>query len=427
MASFRNRRFRIPVFSRLRWAWYGSLSAIAATGGFFLLAGKNEPERIALPVIGLERLAPPVANAGMATPLRSAEGVTLAATPNLRDGGATGVITIRPGAEGAETRDGIVYADNQGPLLLNGEELLGDEGGPDYYAGEIVITLPGGATSPMNASAVLPGRPAAIPDPLPALLRSTPLGKVPRIAADGRRAVDYYAKPFDAPAASPKIAIIVGGLGLNTALTERAIDELPADVSLAFAPYAKNLEFWTQKARAAGHEVLIELPMEGRGSSQKALGAAALLSTQTPEQNLQRLDWLLSRFGGYFAATNYMGAKISADEAAMTPILARLREAGIGYIDDTGAARKAGMRAGVDWAIVNRMIPPAPDSSGRKKVRRELKALEKIATRDGAAIGKTYAYPATIDEIAAWYGELEGKGLAPAPASAILRTSRQAR
>ena len=123
---------------------------------------------------------------------------------------------------------------------------------------------------------------------------------------------------------SPTVSLIVGGLGLNKALTERAIDDLPAEISLAFAPYAKDLDFWTEKARNAGHEVLIELPMENYSGDPTALGAAGLLTSRTPAENLQRLDWLMSRFGGYFAATNYQGGKFAANDEAMAPILARL-------------------------------------------------------------------------------------------------------
>ena len=53
--------------------------------------------------------------------------------------------------------------------------------------------------------------------------------------------------------------------------------------------------------------------------------------------------------------------------------------------------------------------------------------MEQIAERDGMALGKTYAYAATIDEIAAWTRALEKKGIAHAPASALLRTAAPGR
>jgi polysaccharide deacetylase 2 family uncharacterized protein YibQ len=60
--------------------------------------------------------------------------------------------------------------------------------------------------------------------------------------------------------------------------------------------------------------------------------------------------------------------------------------------------------------------PAAADDADRRSVRREL-----------AALGKTYAYAATIDEIADWAKTLEKKGVAHAPASALLRTAAPTR
>ncbi|WDI32905.1 divergent polysaccharide deacetylase family protein [Hyphococcus flavus] len=404
------RRFKLPVISRLTWAWLLAGSATVLAGAvFFNAAFSNEgAARIALPV-GLpemmarpqeERLAPP--------PVPASGDVRREATQ------------LAALAEGEETEDGLT-------LIYPGESTLYTEE-EDFSADEVIITIPG-ANKPaasVQAASLTPAA-RAIPDPDPALLHSTPLGKIPRIAPDGRAALRYYAKPFDGDRSAPRISIIVGGLGLNTKVTEQAIDDLPPEVSLSFAPYAKNLEFWTEKARRAGHEVIIELPMEGYGANAQALGAAALLSSRTPEENLQRLDWLMSRFGGYFAATNYMGAKFSADEAAIAPVLRKLKDAGVAYIDDTGAAQRAGQSVGIQMASVTRMIPAAAGDGERDKVRRELRALEQTAEENGVAIGKTYAYAATIEEIAAWARSLDEKGIARAPASAHLRASAAAR
>ena len=80
----------------------------------------------------------------------------------------------------------------------------------------------------------------------PALTENTQIGPLPRIADDGRRPMTAYA----APATSGKmhIAIVVSGL--------------PAAVTLGFAPYAGDVQHWVTQARGAGHEVLLEVPME---------------------------------------------------------------------------------------------------------------------------------------------------------------------
>ncbi len=420
MGATRRHKQRRPVISRLTVAWYSAFGLLIFLGGVFAIYATSDKGhgRIALAVNGIERFARPAPIINKEpTSTTGQNGLRLSA-PNLRDGGAM----TDPGAlspEGEEVNDILFY-----PEEFDLAENSDDDLSPD----DIIITIDGnlqGATAVSNAS--LTAAPIAIPDPDPALLRSTPLGKIPRIATDGRKAFNEYARPFNNPDNAPRIAIVVGGLGLNPALTERAIDELPPEISLAFAPYAKDLKFWTTKARKSGHEVLIELPMEGYGGNEQTLGAAALLTTRSPKENLQRLDWLLARFGGYFAATNYMGAKLSSDTDAFAPILEKLKNAGVAYIDDTGAARAAGQTTGTRWVTVNRSIPPAPDESGRRTVRRELKALEQIAKRDGAALGKTYAYATTLDELVTWTNSLDAKGLISAPASSVLQTRTASR
>ncbi|MBL4619179.1 MAG: divergent polysaccharide deacetylase family protein [Marinicaulis sp.] len=423
MGSTRRHKFRRPVLSRLTMAWLGVGAMFVVLGGIFIsFAARDRGHgRVAMPIDEIEIFAsaplPATAQNNEDKAAPTAVGLRLSA-PDLRKEEAV----EDPGANAPE---GLTTND----ILLYPEELsVADNAAPSFSEEEIVITIDGkpqGAAPVINAS--LTPTPLAIPDPYPALLRSTPLGKIPRIAPDGRKAMTSYARPFTNPDNLPRIAIIVGGLGLNPALTERAIDELPPEISLAFAPYAKELSFWTEKARRSGHEVLIELPMESYGGNQQALGAAALLSTRSAQENLQRLDWLLARFGGYFAATNYMGGKFSADENALLPILQKLRDAGVAYIDDTGAARLAGEQTAVSWTTVNRMIPPAPDESRRRAVRRELKALEKIAQRDGAALGKTYVYAATLDEIIQWSNGLNENGFIAAPASSVLQARTSSR
>jgi len=447
----RRLRLRRPVLSRLTWAWLG-----AAVIGAFLVAGlvaaalnPNGAGRIALPISELEHTVRTSAADGRlsahweSAPAGQPRGP---GAPSLRGGldaseQERSEQETRSGQEERRTAQAGAPAGAPDAALpaVNGETFAAALAEPRLSPEDIVITIDGqavdaegraAAVAPTAARIAAADRPAPIPEPDPAMLRSTPLGKVPRVAGDGRRPMEYYARQTAATGVGdgrPRVAVIVGGLGLDPALTEKAIDLLPADVSLAFAPYAKDLEFWTAKARRDGHEILIELPMESYGGDQRALGPAALLSSRSPSENLQRLDWLMSRFGGYFAATNYLGGRFSADADALAPVLEQLRDAGVAYIDDTGAAARAASRSGARAAAVDRTIPPVAAADGVAVIKRELAALEAAARRNGAALAKTYAAPATIEEIARWSARLEAEGLAAAPASYALRAQAASR
>ena len=49
---------------------------------------------------------------------------------------------------------------------------------------------------------------------------------------------------------APRIAIVVGGLGISATGTADALAKLPAPVTLAFAPYGADLDKLAQRARA---------------------------------------------------------------------------------------------------------------------------------------------------------------------------------
>ncbi|MCC0004160.1 MAG: divergent polysaccharide deacetylase family protein [Methylobacteriaceae bacterium] len=90
-------------------------------------------------------------------------------------------------------------------------------------------------------------------------------GSLPRIGADGAKPYEIYARPVitsqKLKADAPRIALIVGGLGLSNATTDAAMDKLPADVSFAFAPYGAEVQADAAKARERGHETFLQAPM----------------------------------------------------------------------------------------------------------------------------------------------------------------------
>ena len=92
---------------------------------------------------------------------------------------------------------------------------------------------------------------ASLPDKN--LVEATDKGPLPKVGADGRRPLDAYARPSQANGNDIRIAIVIGGLGLDAAGTKQAIATLPGAVTLAFAPYGNDLASETAAARASGH------------------------------------------------------------------------------------------------------------------------------------------------------------------------------
>lgn len=264
--------------------------------------------------------------------------------------------------------------------------------------------------------------------PLPGLSEPGPGGApLPIIAADGTRPDQAYAARFDVVEGAPTIAIVVGGLGLSERLTARAIEALPAQVTLSFAPYADDLQAWIDRARADGHEVLIELPMEPFDYPNNDPGPHTLLADAGALENERRLLWLLSRASGYAGVANYLGARLGAERDAMAGVLGLLEARGLSVFHD-GAGRRtvleaAGRQADARLAIADRVVDADPDP---EIVDRRLLELEALALQNGDALGHGFAYPATVDTIALWAEALAARGYQLAPAS-VLMAKRQAR
>ena len=103
---------------------------------------------------------------------------------------------------------------------------------------------------------------------------------------------------------------MIGGLGLNAKATRQAIEQLPADVTLSFVPYADGLQSWIDLARQNGHEVLLETPMEPADYPDNDPGPYTLLTGAQPKENLGKLDWLMSRADGIFRPDQLSGLQV---------------------------------------------------------------------------------------------------------------------
>jgi len=239
-------------------------------------------------------------------------------------------------------------------------------------------------------------------------------GLLPVIAADGRTAAQAYARPFTADG-RPRVALVIGGLGLNPQTTRAAIETLPPEITLSFAPYAEGLQGWIDLARAHGHEVLLEAPMEPVDYPANDPGPYTLITANRPEDTVRKLEWLMSRATGYFGLTNYLGSRFVTDDVAMTTFTMALKARGLAFIDDGQASLRGGPipRASADRIIDDELAAGAIDG--------QLKMLEAGAAGRGQALGSGFAYPVTINQVRTWAAGLSARGLQLAPASSMAK------
>src|SRR5215217_278108 len=257
---------------------------------------------------------------------------------------------------------------------------------------------------------------------MPDLSEETANGPIPRMSGAGEKPFDAYKYAMGPLAPGPRIALIVTGLGINEQGSLDAIAQLPDLVTLAFAPYGKALGNTVLVARNGGHEVMLEVPLEPFDFPQNDPGPHTLLTGEPTRQNLEKLFWLMARFGGYFGLINNMGARFTASATDFSPIMEELGARGIGYIDDGSSNRSVSQQLAsankVPYARASVLIDANP---ARASILSTLASLEAEALEHGSAIGIVSALPISIQTISEWSAGLDGKGIALVPASALMQ------
>lgn len=218
---------------------------------------------------------------------------------------------------------------------------------------------------------------------------------------------------------SAKLAIIIDDLGMTESATNR-LASMSGPLTMAFLPYAPNLQLQTRLARSSGHELMVHLPMQ---SSQSGIdhGKNALLEGLSYEEFNKRLTWNLSQFSGYVGVNNHMGSRLTEDPGQMVRLMQRLNEQGHLFIDSLTTSKSVGASAAkaanVPYAARDIFLDNVQDVA---YIKRQLAAAERIARTRGYAVAIGHPYPETIQVLREWRESNDERGIALVPASQIV-------
>jgi hypothetical protein len=215
-----------------------------------------------------------------------------------------------------------------------------------------------------------------------------------------------------------RIAVVVTDLGLSREATEAAISKLPPEVDLAFSPYAGNLDAWVKRAREAGHEVMIELPLEPPNYPLHDAGPLSILTRESPNKAVDRMQQVLGKTTSYVGVAAALHSPI-ATGPAWTPMLHDLKSRGLLLVGDgLEKVSPADLPASATISLV-------PDETPfRAAIDTRLERLLAAAQRDGTAIAYISPRPVTFERLLAWVATLQQKGAVLAPVSAVVKGSQ---
>jgi len=264
--------------------------------------------------------------------------------------------------------------------------------------------------------------PGLTPAPQPGLWENTPNGQLPRLGPNGQTPWQVYARPFDWADFRPRIAIVIGGLGMSAPLTQGAIERLPSPVTLAFEPLGDRVVNWVDAARRDGHEVILSVPMEPIGYPRIDPGPNTLLTLLNASENQRRLEVAMAKFPGFVGITTLSGSRLTASTEHLRPVVEILRNRGLILLDarvaDRSTAAALATQMNVPRALVDTRLDDVPVAG---LIDEHLASLERGARQNGVAVGLGFAEnPVTIDRIVFWSQTLEAKGIVLAPLTAVV-------
>ena len=222
------------------------------------------------------------------------------------------------------------------------------------------------------------------------------------------------------------IAIVIDDLGLDRRNADRVV-QLPGPLTLSFMTYAEDLPAQTRAAHAAGHELLVHVPMQPLDDDLSA-GFNVLRPELPPGELVRRIDWALSRFDGYVGINNHMGSRFTADANGMALLFMELHRRGLLFLDSrttpvtVGPAMAA--RYGVPFAGRNVFLD---NETSADAVWAQLTKTEADARRAGMAVAIGHPHDGTIVALAQWLPTLRQRGFALVPISRIVERNLAAR
>ncbi len=193
----------------------------------------------------------------------------------------------------------------------------------------------------------------------------------------------------------PLVAIIIDDMGYKTRIPNKLLD-LDLDLTFSFLPHGPHTTEQMKKAAALGRDIMLHLPMEARDARWNP-GPGGMFTPMDKNQLKNIFQEDLASVPLAVGVNNHMGSKFTADTNAMTTVLNFIREHNLFFVDSLTTANSVGWnlarKKGIKTAKRNVFLDNSRD---REKTIIQIKALIRLARRQGSAVGIGHPYPATL-------------------------------
>ena len=220
---------------------------------------------------------------------------------------------------------------------------------------------------------------------------------------------------------SKKLAIVIDDIGYDDSAIEKL---LTFDIPITFSilPYCPYSEVAARKARRAGREVILHIPMEPQGYPEKNPGEGALLISMTRQEIEDEIQHAIDSVPFISGANNHMGSRFMADEEKLEVVLAELKKRDLYFLDSVTttqskgktAARKIGIAYGTRDIFID-------NSHETEETATTLKHIIKKQDKWETLIAIGHPYKSTLAAIEQVLPELKKNRIKVVPLSEIIR------
>lgn len=266
--------------------------------------------------------------------------------------------------------------------------------------------------APRGRAPIATPRPPAVP-------------RAPRGAGSGDAALPgpKVPAPRAEPAAAYRVAIVFDDAGGSLADVE-AIIEIGRPVAVAVLPGLAYSGEVARRARAAGLEVLLHLPIEADDDT-KALGPGAVTVAMSDDEIRAAVRAGLASVPGAVGVNNHMGSKGTADRRVVRAILEVVRDRHLFFLDSRTTVETVVEPVAAELGVpVARRLVFLDNDEHEVAIREQVRRLVATARERGTAIAIGHAPRQTPRIVAGMVEEIERAGVAIVPVSTLMRTGK---
>jgi hypothetical protein len=261
-----------------------------------------------------------------------------------------------------------------------------------------------------------PARPAARPSPAPRLRSVEPVARVTSQPLPESSTVP--APPPEPP--GPRVAIVFDDAGGSVEDVE-AIIAIRQPVTVAVLPDLPYSSEVARRARAAGLEVLLHLPLES-GDDSRPLGPGGITIDMDDATIRATVRRGLDSVPGAVGVNNHMGSRGATDRRVMRAVLEVVKAEGLFFLDSRTTAETVGEALAGEMGIkTGRRHIFLDNVDEEPAIRHEIERLIGMARARGAMIAIGHAHRLTPRIVAAMREEFPRHGVTLVPLSTLMR------